>query len=102
MGQTCSDDTEVSQDVEVTTRNDSITLQQSFEVQCDEKLMIYYKIYPELDITNILGAILSKIRFDCQCLLCPVGLWQLEFPPVYKFIYYMEIISRQRINELRQ
>lgn len=79
MGQTCSDDTEVSQDVEVTTRNDSITLRQSFEVQCDEKLMIHYKTYPELDITNILGVILSKIHLTINICSVQLGLDDWSF-----------------------
>lgn len=87
MGQVCSGDTEVSHYVEVPTTNDHVILQQAFEVQCDEKLMMYYKTFPELNITNILGVILSRIHFDYQCLLCPGWPWQLRVP-VYEFIMW--------------
>lgn len=72
MVQMGSDDTKVSQHVSVTTTNDHIILRQAFEVQCNEKLMIYYMTCSELNITNILGVILLQIHFDYQCLLCPV------------------------------
>ena len=100
MGQVCSDDTEVSQYVEFKTTNDHIILQQAFEVQCDEKPMMYYKTFPELNVTNILGVILSRIHFDHQRLLCPVWPWQLKSSSLW--IYYVKIIPRQRINELRR
>lgn len=67
MSQVCSDDTEVSQLCWSYNTNDQIILQKAFEVQCDEKLMIYYKTYPELNITNLSGVILSKIHFDYHC-----------------------------------
>lgn len=55
---------------EVTASSDHIITQRAFEVQHDEKLMIYYKTCPVLNITNILAVILPQIHFDYQCLLC--------------------------------
>lgn len=45
----------------------------------NKKLMIQYKTCPELNITNILWVILSKIQFDYERLLCPVWPWQQKF-----------------------
>lgn len=69
MGQVCSHDTEASQYVEVTNTNDHITLQQAFEVQCDEKLMIYYKTFPELNIITFLESFCPKSILSIK--LCP-------------------------------
>lgn len=73
------DDTEVSRYVKVTTTNDHTTLQQASEVQCDEKLMIYYKTCPELNTNNILGVIPSKIL---------PSLTLTTEVPVYEFIMW--------------
>jgi hypothetical protein len=91
-----SEDTKVNQYAEVTTTNDYIILQQVFEVQCNEKLMIYYMTWPGLNTSNILEVIVPKIQPPVPTLP------SLTLRSSSVWIYHVESIRRQRINEFRR